>query len=45
VSKFHHCGGMVGGLRFIAILGACNLGSGPVGRTKVGCYGGFILGG
>jgi len=36
---------MVGGLRFIAILGACNLGSGPVGRTKVGCYGGFILGG
>jgi hypothetical protein len=40
----YHCGGIVGGFRFIAIFGACNFGSGPVGSTKVGCYG-FILGG
>lgn len=36
---------MVGGLKFIAMLGACNLGRGPVGRTREGCSGGLKLGG
>lgn len=29
----------------MAIFGACNLGRGPVGGIKEGCYGGFITGG
>lgn len=41
----HHWGGIVGGFMFIAIFGACNFGSGPVGATRIGCSGGFILGG
>jgi hypothetical protein len=41
----HHWGGIVGGLRFIAMFGACNFGRGPVGGTKLGCYGGFKVGG
>lgn len=43
--EHNHLGGIVGGLRLIAMLGACSLGRGPVGGTKVGCYGGFKVGG
>lgn len=43
--SFYHWGGMVGGLRFMEIFGACSFGSGPVGGTSVGCSGSFILGG
>ncbi len=41
----YHWGGMVGGLRFMEMLGACSLGSGPVGGTREGCSGSFMLGG
>lgn len=45
ILSFHHWGGIVGGLRFMAIFGAWSFGSGPVGGTSVGCSGSFILGG
>lgn len=41
----NHCGGIVGGLRFIPMFGACSFGRGPVGGIRPGCSGSFKLGG